>query len=156
MTKEPFEIGAEGVDVQQVMAEIKAAVSRKLEDGVYRDVRIARAEKMNLANLKDDETLLKFYLECLKNAACVDIGDFEIYEKRRVGAALLVAFKKLIWKLLKFYTYRLWSQQNQVNGLLIAAIEGMDEKYRNRFADLEKKLAALEGGKAEQCQPPNT
>ncbi len=156
MTKEAFEIGADGVDVKQIMAEIKTAVSRKMEDGVYRDVRIARAEKMNLANLKDDENLLKFYLECLKNAAFVDIGDFEIYEKRRMGAPLLVAFKKLIWKLLRFYTYRLWSQQNQVNGLLVAAVEGMDEKYRNRFSDLEKRLAALEGGKAKPCQPPNT
>jgi hypothetical protein len=144
MTKEPFEIGAEGVDVQQVMAEIKAAVSRKLEDGVYRDVRIARAEKMNLANLKDDETLLKFYLECLKNAACVDIGDFEIYEKRRVGAALLVAFKKLIWKLLKFYTYRLWSQQNQVNGLLVTAVENLDQKYAARIRTLEQRIDQLE------------
>ena len=42
----------------------------------------------------------------------------EIYERRARFTKPLVVLKRAIWKLLKFYTYRLWSQQNQVNGLL--------------------------------------
>jgi hypothetical protein len=75
----------------------------------------------------------------------VDINDFEIREQRRFGNRLLVAVKKIIWSLLKFYTYRLWSQQNQVNGLLLTAIEGLDDKYRNKIRDLETRVAELEG-----------
>lgn len=151
-----FQIGADGVDVDALMAGIRESVTRKMESGVYRDVRVARAEKSNLVNIKDDESFLKFYLECLRNAVFVDITDFEIHERRRLGSGLLVILKKGVWALLKFYTYRLWSQQNQVNSLLLTAIEGLDDKYRNRIRDLEARLAALEGPrrKAESCPPP--
>ncbi len=148
-----FEIGADGVDVEKIMTGIKDAVAQKMDRGEYQDVQIALAEKTNLTNLQDDESFLRFYLECLRNAVCVDINDFEICERRRAGGVLLVALKKTIWKLLKFYTYRLWSQQNEVNAMLVSAIEGIDEKYRNRIKDLESRLATLEGDKS--CQKPD-
>ena len=144
-----FSIGAKGVDAEKIMAEIKARVAEKTARGAYRDMRIALAERTNLVNLSDDESFLKYYLECLRSAVFVDINDFEIRERRRFGAGLLVVFKKIIWNFLKFYTYRLWSQQNQVNGLLVTALEGLDEKYRNRLRDLERRLAALEEEKAK-------
>ena len=143
-------IGAEGVNAEKIMAEVKAAVAEKTARGLYRDMRVARAEKANLVNLSDEESFLKYYLECLRNAVFVDINDFEIREKRRFGAFLLVAFKKIIWSMLKFYTYRLWSQQNQINGLLVTALESLDEKYRARIETLERKLAAGDQNKEEK------
>jgi len=151
-----FQIGTDGVNVDAVMESIRAEVARKTESGVYRDVRVALAEKSNLVNIKDDESFMQFYLDCLRNSVFVDINDFEIRERRRLGSGLLVALKKSVWTMLKFYTYRLWSQQNQVNGLLLMAIEGLDDKYRIRIKDLEARLAALQAtqGKAESCPPP--
>ncbi len=152
-----LEIGADGVDAARIMEEVRAAVARKTEAGVYRDLRIAQAERHNLQHLRDDEKFLSFYLECLHEAACVDINDFEIRERRRCGAELLVILKKTVWKLLKFYTYRLWSQQNQVNGLLVTALESLDEKYRARLAELEGKVSALQPAAKEGeqvCPPP--
>ncbi len=140
-------IGAEGIDAGKIMAEIKARVAEKANRGVYRDMRIAQAEKANLVNLSDDESFLKYYLECLRAAVFVDINDFEIRERRRFGSSLLVGLKKLIWSMLKFYTYRLWSQQNQINGLLVTAVESLDEKYRARIEKLESRLAADEKNK---------
>gem|GEM_PF-234282 len=141
--KEPdFTIGAEGVDAEKIMAEIKLSVADKAARGLYRDLRIAQSEKANLVNLSGDEAFLKYYLDCLRNAVFVDINDFEIREKRRFASSFLVAFKKIIWNILKFYTYRLWSQQNQVNGLLVTAIESLDATYRSRVEALERKLAA--------------
>lgn len=150
-----FALDADGLDVGKVMAEIKAAVADKTARGVYRDMRIAQAERANLANLSDDESFLKYYLECLRNAVFVDINDFEIRERRRFGAGFLVMLKKLIWSIMKFYTYRLWSQQNQINGLLVTAVESLDEKYRTRSETLERKLAALDSTqrKNEKCPP---
>ncbi|MDO9542674.1 MAG: hypothetical protein Q7J98_10170 [Kiritimatiellia bacterium] len=139
-----FSVGAEGVNAEKIMSEIKVAVAGKAARGVYRDLRVAQAERANLVNLSDDESFLKYYLECLRNAVFVDINDFEIRERRRFGSAFFVAFKKIVWSILKFYTYRLWSQQNQINGLLVTAIESMDEKYRARCETLERKLAAPE------------
>ena len=140
-----FDVAAPGVDTEKLVEEIRAAVARKADEGVYADARIARAERFNLVNLKNDEDFLAFYLRSLREAAFVDINDFDIRERRETAAApFLVKLKKSIWKLLKFYTYRLWSQQNQVNSLLLSATEEIDRKYRDRVKTLEDRLAKLE------------
>lgn len=144
MTDALFKIGAEGVDTDGIVAEIQARVERKRAEGVYDDALIARAERSNLKNLKNDDQFLGFYLRCLRDAVFVDISDFEIRERRKRFRGLLVKMKRSIWSLLKFYTYRLWSQQNQVNGLLVTAIEGVDEKQDERMRKLEERIAELE------------
>ncbi|HMP77479.1 MAG TPA: hypothetical protein PKE12_14375 [Kiritimatiellia bacterium] len=140
----PVEINAPGVDVEKLMAEIDETVARKAADGAYADARIARAERTNLLNLRNDDEFLAFYLRSLREASFVDINDFDIRERRSALAPLLLALKKTIWKLLKFYTYRLWSQQNTVNGLLVTGIECMEEQYRERIARLEARIEELE------------
>ena len=80
----------------------------------------------------------------MREAVFVDISDFEIYERRKMFGGVLVAFKRLCWKILKFYTYRLWSQQNRANGLLLGAIEGIENRYRERITELEKRISELE------------
>lgn len=137
-------IGAPGLDVDRLVADLQATADRKMKDGVYADARVARAEKTNLVHLRGSDDFITFYLTCLRDAVFVDISDFEIRERRRFLSPLLVAFKRTLWKALKFYTYRLWSQQNQVNGLLITALEGMEEQSAARLAALEKRIAELE------------
>jgi hypothetical protein len=139
-----FAVGADGVDAEALVRDIRATVERKTREGAYNDPRIARAERANLANLRDDDEFLAFYLECLRDAVFVDINDFEIHERRTLFARPLVTLKRGIWKLLKFYTYRLWSQQNDVNGLLLAAIEASESRYREKIAALERRLAEIE------------
>ena len=139
-----IEIGAPGFDTEKLMQEIEARVAAKADQGVYADARIARAERTNLLNLKDDEEFIGFYLKCLREAAFVDINDFAIREKRSALAPALLALKKVIWKLLKFYTYRLWSQQNTINGLMVTGLESLDEKYRDQIKRLEARIEGLE------------
>lgn len=141
-----FKIGAQGVNAESLVAEVKAAVARKAEQGLYSDPRIARAEKTNLGNLSDRE-FDQYYMECLRDAVFVDISDFEIHERRRFFSGFLVGLKKLIWKMLRFYTYRLWSQQNEVNGILLSAAEANDNRYREKIEELEARIAKLEGRK---------
>ena len=138
-------IGADGIDVHAVEEEILAAVAAKRAAGVYDDDLVARAERNNLLALKDDETFMEQYLVCLRQIVPVDINDFEILERRSRFAPLSKALKKVIWKLLKFYTYRLWSQQNQTNNVLLAAIEIMDRRHKKEVADLKARIAELEG-----------
>lgn len=145
MNEPLFQIGAEGVNVDKIVGEIQTAADKKMKDGAYADARIARAERTNLANLRNEEQFLTFYLQCLRDAVFVDINDYEIRERRTGLGPVLVALKTAIWKLLKFYTYRLWSQQNQVNGLLVTAIEGLDEKYAEKVKQLEKQIEELKG-----------
>lgn len=144
MTTPILSIGAPGFDVVQLVADLQAAVDRKLADGVYADARVARAERTNLVNLRGSDDFIGFYLTCLREAVFIDISDYEIHERRRVLGPLLVAFKKVVWNLLKFYTYRLWSQQNQVNGLIVTALEGMEDQTARKLAALEQRVAELE------------
>ena len=144
MSNDLFEIGASGVDAGRIMADIRETVTAKMQSGAYVGAQLARAERFNLVNLKKDDTFFDFYMESLREAVTIDINDFEIRERRALAAPLLVRFKKVIWGLLKFYTYRLWSQQNQVNGLLLSATEELDRKYKDRIKALESRLAQLE------------
>jgi len=144
MSTAPFEIGADGVDVERIMADIRETVAAKMVSGAYAGAQLARAERFNLVNLKKDENFFDFYMESLREAVFVDINDFEIRERRALFAPLLVRLKQTIWGLLKFYTYRLWSQQNQVNGLLLSATEEVDRKYRDKIKSLEERIATLE------------
>jgi len=144
MSTAPFEVQAHGVDVERLVQEIKATVEAKRRSGAYLGAHLARAERHNLANLQRDENFFDFYIECLREAVFVDINDFDIHERRRFFTRGLVALKRALWKLLRFYTYRLWSQQNQVNGLLLSATEELERKYRARLHALEERVAALE------------
>lgn len=143
-------IGAEGIDVEALVQEIRDEVSRKRKEGVYSDARIGRAERHNLMYMADSEELLRFYLKCLKDGVHVDINDFTI-EDRRSGTKgkLLVKMKTVIWKLLKFYTFRMWHQQNQINALLVTALESSYQQSEKKIAALEARIAELEGSASE-------
>jgi len=144
MNESSVSVGADGIDVEGLVAEIRKTVADKMQSGAYAGAELARAERFNLVNLKKDDNFFEIYMESLREAVFVDINDFEIRERRGSLAMVLVPLKKVIWKLLKFYTYRLWSQQNQVNGLLLSAIEECDKKYRERIRSLEERLARAE------------
>ena len=143
-TQPAIRIGADGIDVHKVVEEILASVADKRAQGVYDEQLAARAEKNNLLTIKDDEAFMDQYLVCLRQIVPVDINDFEILERRSRFAPVSKAVKKVIWKMLKFYTYRLWSQQNQTNGVLLAAVETLDRRYRKDIAALKARIAELE------------
>ncbi len=142
--RQPISLDAEGVDVESLINKITETVAKRRAQGDYDDSRIALAERHNLQNLKDDPAFLERYLECMKPLAHVDISDFEIIEKRVRFSGPLVRLKKTIWSLLRFYTFRLWSQQNQVNGILLSAIELLHSRYKRRIESLEERIAKLE------------
>lgn len=144
-------MNAPGVDTAALVRDIRETVAKKMAEGVYQDARIARAERHNLANLSDSGEMLRFYLSCLRDTVHIDISDYTIKDRRRgIAGKMLVKFKTGIWKLLKFYTYRLWSQQNQVNGLMVTAMDSSFQNYEKHIARLEKRIAELE----ERLGPP--
>jgi hypothetical protein len=144
MTNPIFEIGADGIDTSRIVSKIQISVAEKMKNGSYADARIARAERANIANLKSEDDFLPFYLECLRDAVAVDINDFEIHERRALFSGLFITLKHVIWKMLKFYTYRLWSQQNQTNTLLLSAIENLEDRYKEKIRKLEERITKLE------------
>ena len=127
-------IGADGIDAKKLEEEILQAVAEKRKNGAYDDAAVARAERSNLMTMQDDENFVERYLACLRQLIVVDIDDFEIIEHRA----------RFIWKLLKFYTFRLWSQQNQTNNVLLAGIEGINRRHNREIERLQARIEALE------------
>ncbi len=156
MTESPFEIGGAVPDAARIVEEIQRTVEARRRAGAYADPRLMLAEQANLLHRSRDANFLDLYLAGLKDAVFVDINDFDIRERRRYLAPWLVRLKKGLWNLLKFYTYRLWSQQNEVNGLLLTAIEEMDRTYRARIEALERQVGLREAASSEprDAAPP--
>ena len=152
MTEESYiKIGADGLNVEDIVRQIRERADARRRSGEFDMNAIARAERFNLANITDDDMFFERYIDCLGIVFNVNINDFEIVEHRARFAPLLKRFKKGIWSVLKFYTYHLWSQQNQVNNLFHSAIKLIDQrqtarvkKLQERVDELEARLAALE------------
>ncbi|HIE10802.1 MAG TPA: hypothetical protein EYP62_04255 [Kiritimatiellae bacterium] len=143
MTEPSIQIGAEGVDAARIVKEIRERVRQKRAAGAYADPVVARAERLNLVGLDAGSEFMDLYLDALRGACLVDIGDFPIEERRTLLAPMLVPLKRLIWKLLRFYTFRLWSQQNQVNSLLATGVEAVFRNQGQKIAELEKRIEEL-------------
>lgn len=143
MSDHSIQIGADGVDAARIVEEIRERVRQKRAAGAYADPAVAQAERLNLGGLDAGSEFMDLYLDALRGACLVDIGDFPIEERRPLLAPLLVPLKRLIWKLLRFYTFRMWSQQNQVNSLLATGVEAVFRNHEQKIAELEKRIADL-------------
>ena len=139
--EETFEINTPGIDVQAIVATIRERVEEKKRDGVYDQYNISPAVALEIDNLKTDADYLNYYLDTIWRAADIDLGDFPIYSKAPIVGRPVVLLKKIIWKLLKFYTFRLFSQQKDFNVKMASIVHGLEMKYEQRFAALEEKLA---------------
>lgn len=140
----PLQLFAENIDTQQVQQEILEA-ARKRHPSAKLPYETLQAGRMQTPDSFDSNSaFLQQFLAVMRDNTFVDIGDFEIVERRRYGGRILIAFKRAIWSLLRFYTYRLWSQQNEINGFMLAAIEAMNETSKERQSELETRIAVLE------------
>jgi len=137
-------IGASGIDTAAIEQAAREAVKQKQQAGIYAAAGLDGKKRINPLEFKNDDEFLTFYLESLREASFVDISDFEIEEKRTRFRGFFLRLKRTIWNLLKFYTYRLWSQQNQVNGLLLSGMEGIYERQQSEIAELKKRISELE------------
>lgn len=132
---EPFEIQTPGVDVKELMREIQERVEEKKAQGIYNQYSLDRVTKLELESIKDETEYLQWLLKVANHSWDVNIGDPQIVSKGGIFGKPEVWLKKIIWHLLKFYTYRLFSQQKEFNsqvamalGLLSKRIEKLEEK----------------------------
>lgn len=131
-----FEIKASDIDVSKIMQEIKDRVEKKKKEGVYDRYNLEQLVVKDVAELKTEKDFLKYYLELIQHTCDIDIGDFEIPSKGGFFGKPMAKFKRLIWVMLRFYTYRLFSQQKEFNFQLVNTIMSLNK----RIDELEKKL----------------
>jgi len=136
---ETFEIKTPGVNVREVMKEIQDRVAQKKASGVYNQYNFEKITHLEMENIKDDVEYLQWLFKVINQSWDINIGDPQIVNKGGLLGKPIVLLKKVIWQLLKFYTYRLFSQQREFNsqvvmalGLLTKRIEKLEEKVNQK------------------------
>ncbi len=144
-------IAALGVDSGTLVQTLKDTVERKRRDGAYVKAGLDDESLGSPLAGGDNAAFLTSYMEHLRANVFVDITDFDIKERRTQFRRPLVKIKKAIWGMLRFYTYRLWSQQNEINALLLAAAEGIHDQQRKHITQLEARVSELEKASGNQA-----
>jgi hypothetical protein len=153
---ETFEINTPGVDVKNVMAGIRERVEKKRSSGLYERYNLSGLRAMELENIKDGEAYLDYYLKTIWKAADIDLGNFPITSKTYILGEPVVWLKKIIRQLLKFYTYRLFSQQKDFNAKTASIVYGINRKFERKISVLEGKIEALRGEQKSEYKNKNS
>ena len=104
-----FEIKGASVNPEALMEEIEKHIKEKEKNGVYSCHSIPKKADIEFLDISNDTQFMEYYLRVIRRTWAVDINDFEIPKKKGFTGFLELKLKKLIWKLLKFYTYRIFS-----------------------------------------------
>lgn len=150
MEEKLFEVGAEGIDVEKIMEKIRVRVEEKKKAGLYDRYDLTGITKLELENLTSEEEFLNYYTRILQRTCDVNIGDFPIVNEGGLLGRLEVLVKKIIWKLMKFYTYRLFTQQKEFNCQVANAFVSLRKVMDQRFKEMNEKLETLRKEKSSQ------
>jgi hypothetical protein len=139
-----FEINDPAVDSRELMSEIRESIRGKEQSGLYERFALPAEALTDFLELRDDDRFMEYYLKVIRRTWAIDVNDFEIPAKEGISGRIELAVKKLIWKMLKFYTYRLFSQQIEFNSQVKNTLIAMHREYSRRLDALEKRLGAGE------------
>ena len=138
-----IEIAADGVDTDEIMRRIRERIEAKRKAGVYDKYNLTGITKLEVAEAKSEEDFLRYSLKMLQRTHEIDIADFPIPNKGGPFGWLAVLVKKVLWHLLKFYTWRMWTQQREFNAQVV-----------NTLRTLNRKIDALKRPTEEQSPAP--
>ena len=140
-----FEFESKGVDVEALMKRVRVRVDEKRKAGVYEKYNLDNLTALEFESLEDEKEFLRYYLRLIQSTCDINIGDFEIVNKGGVFGRTVILLKKVIWKLLKFYTYRLFSQQKEFNCQTVNTIMSLQNKLEKDLEEIRLRLDRLEG-----------
>ena len=135
-TDDVFSIELDNIDVQEIVRRVKQRVEEKKAAGVYDKYNLVGVTRLEVSQAKSEEDFLRYQLRAMRKSWEIDIGDFEIPSKGGILGRPAVWLKKIIWHLLKFYTFRLFMQQRAFNLQVVNTLQSLDaklEKLRQRL-----------------------
>ncbi len=142
-SKETFSVAADGIDVDKIIEKIRERVEKKKATGVYDKYNLDNITKLEVAQAKSYEDFLRYYLKIIRRTYLLDIDDFEIPSKGGILGKPAVWLKKIVWNLLKFYTYRMFTQQREFNLQIVHTLVALNRKIDKNHKELLKKLEEL-------------
>ena len=141
--KDIFEINVENVDVASLMEKIRKRVEEKKESGLYDQYNLDNVSVLELDTISSEQEFLQYYLDVIQRTCDIDIGPFRIINKGGSFGKMAVLTKKIIWNLLKFYTYRMFNQQKEFNCQIVNTILTLNKKIDAQFEEVNRKLDQL-------------
>jgi hypothetical protein len=145
-TDDVFSIELDNIDVQEIVRRVKQRVEEKRAGGVYDKYNLVGVTRLEVSLAKSEEDFLRYQLRAMRKSWEIDIGDFEIPSKGGILGRPAVWLKKIIWHLLKFYTFRLFMQQRAFNLQVVNTLQSLDaklEKLRQRLDDAHRPSEEL-------------
>lgn len=105
---------------------------------------------LNLRNAKSESAYLDELMRLLRYRDGVSPLPYRIPVAPGLRGRLLGRVKEFFWKLLRYQHARMAFRQNLINTQLTSALEFELTARQKEVADLQKRVAALEGGGAER------
>ena len=127
------------INVGEVMEVIRRRVREKKEAGVYDRYNLTGITRLEIVEAKSEEDFLNYYLKVMQKSYELDIGDFEIPSKGGFLGKPAVWLKKIIWKFLKFYTYRMFTQQREFNLQVLNTLKCINRKIEKQHRELMER-----------------
>ena len=103
---------------------------------------------LRLKRSRDLDDYVYHFIELLRMRHGVRTSDYHIPRGPGLRGAVAVAVKTFLWKLLRYQHDRLTLQQNLINELEINAVEFQRDRLNQELADLKRRVADLEQGRA--------
>ena len=126
--EQTFEINTEGVDTGDIMRQVRERIEKKRKAGVYDRYNLTGITKLEVAEARSEEDFLRYSLKMLQRTHEIDIADFAIPNKGGPFGWVEVIVKKVLWHLLKFYTWRMWTQQREFNAQVVNTLRALNRK----------------------------
>ena len=140
-----LEITDPALAAEALAGEVRERVRRKTESGAYKGYDLSGIASLDYEKEQGEEDFLRYHLDVVERLSDVNYGDFEIVPKGGPFGRAEVLLKKVIWKLLRFYTYRLFSQQREFDCQVAEALQSHYRWSREEIDRLSREVERLRG-----------
>ncbi len=137
-----FEIKDPEIDVEKIVRGIKDAIEEKKKKGVFSEKQLAEAEKLKIGDSPDRSDFMK---QCISTAEALSFIDLDNYRfgipralNRPIIGRLVLSFKGLVRRFLRFHTRGVFHQQIEFNRQLVELVKWMNDRMDSMESDLEK------------------
>jgi hypothetical protein len=137
-----FEINDPEIDVQKIMARIGRAIEEKKKKGLYSEEKLAEAEKLKIKDSPDRNDFMK---QCISTAEALSFIDLDNYRfgipailNRPVLGHLVLTFKSVVRRFLRFHTRGVFHQQIEFNRQAVELVKWLNERVEGLESEIEK------------------
>ncbi len=139
---EIFEIRDPEIDAARIMSEIRSSIDEKKKKKVYSEEKLHEAEKLKIG---DSPSKSDFMKQCIGTADALSFIDIDNYRfgippslNRPVLGHMVLAFKEVVRRFLRFHKRGVFHQQIGFNRQLIELVRWLNDRTDELESELQK------------------